>query len=220
MTSKSADQSAIKIWDYHHIKHKLEMADCILVLGSHDLRVAEYGARLFLDGYAKSIIFSGGIAHAGELLETKWKRPEAELFSEKAIEMGVPRDKIIVENQSTNTGENIKFTEKILKEKGLNFKSLIIVQKPYMERRAYATAKLPWPDKKLIVTSPPISFEDYPNKEISKNDLINLLVGDLQRIKTYPEKGFQIFQEIPKDVWAAYEKLVKLGYTRHLIKQK
>jgi hypothetical protein len=43
------------------------------------------------------------------------------------------------------------------------------------------------------------------------------MVGDLQRIRLYPEKGYQIFQEIPDDVWAAYEELVAAGYDRHLI---
>ena len=44
------------------------------------------------------------------------------------------------------------------------------------------------------------------------------MVGDLQRIQVYPEKGFQIFQEIPDEVLEAYQKLVKLGYTKHLLK--
>jgi len=44
------------------------------------------------------------------------------------------------------------------------------------------------------------------------------MIGDLQRIKVYPQKGFQIFQEIPDDVWTAYEQLLALGYTKHLIK--
>jgi len=105
-----------------------------------------------------------------------------------------------------------------LEERSLHFDTIIAVQKPYMERRTYATIKIHWPDKKVIVTSPPISYEDYPNKEISKDDMINIIVGDLQRIKIYPEKGFQIFQEIPNDVWEAYEELVKLRYTKHLLK--
>ena len=34
----------------------------------------------------------------------------------------------------------------------------------------------------------------------------------MQRIKIYPEKGFSIPQEIPLDVWNAYEQLVSLGF--------
>jgi hypothetical protein len=44
------------------------------------------------------------------------------------------------------------------------------------------------------------------------------MLGDLQRIKLYPEKGFQIYQEIPEDIWESYEKLTKSGYDTHLIK--
>jgi hypothetical protein len=43
------------------------------------------------------------------------------------------------------------------------------------------------------------------------------MVGDLQRIRVYPARGYQIEQDIPTDVWAAYEELVRAGYDRHLI---
>ena len=42
------------------------------------------------------------------------------------------------------------------------------------------------------------------------------MVGDLQRIRDYPARGFQIAQEIPADVWEAFEELVRLGYDTHL----
>jgi uncharacterized SAM-binding protein YcdF (DUF218 family) len=211
-----ADTSAKIIWDYHHLNHKLEKADCIFVLGSHDMRVAEYAADLFLAGYAPYIIFSGGL---GSLTKDIFKKPEADIFAEIAIKKGVPPEKILIENKSANTGENVEFTKKLLDEKGLKFDAFILVQKPYMERRTFATFKKVWPEKNFIVTSPQISFEDYPNDEISKDKVINIMVGDLQRIKLYPGRGFQIFQEIPPNVWSAYKKLVELGYTKHLVKE-
>jgi len=213
------DKNAKLIWNFHHVNHKLKKADCILVLGSNDLRVAEYGVKLFLKGWAPFIIFSGtGLAHQNDLLKTNWKRSEAQIFAQIARKMGVPEKKIIIEKNSKNTGENIQFTKKLLNEKNINPKNIIVVQKPYMERRTFATFKKVWPEKYCIITSPPISFEDYPNNEISKEKVINLMVGDLQRIKIYPEKGFQIHQEIPNKVWRAYKILVKLGYTKHLLK--
>lgn len=210
------DQLAKIIWDYHHLNHKLEKADCIFVLGSHDTRVAEYAADLFLKGYAPYIIFSGGL---GNLTNDIFQKPEADIFADIAIKRGVPPEKILIENRSSNTGENVEFTKKLLDEKGLRFNTFILVQKPYMERRTFATFKKVWPEKNFIVTSPPIPFENYPNEEISKDKVINIMVGDLQRIKIYPERGFQIFQDIPPNVWSAYEKLVELGYTKHLVKE-
>jgi uncharacterized SAM-binding protein YcdF (DUF218 family) len=206
---------AKKLWNYHHVNHALEKSDCILVLGSHDLRVAERGANLYNDGWAPLLIFSGGL---GNLTKGMWQESEADKFAAIAIDLGVPRHAIIIENESTNTGENILFTQHLLKSSNLDPQSFIVVQKPYMERRSYATFKKHWPDKKLIVTSPQIAFEEYANNEIPLEKVINIMVGDLQRIKYYPEKGFQIYQEIPLAIEEALQRLIELGYDKHLMK--
>jgi uncharacterized SAM-binding protein YcdF (DUF218 family) len=88
-----------------------------------------------------------------------------------------------------------------------------------MERRAFATFRKVWPEKQALVTSPQMSFADYPNHEISKRDVIGIMVGDLQRIRLYSAKGFQIPQEIPPDVWAASQELIRLGYSQNLIRE-
>lgn len=213
---EEVDSLAKIIWDYHHLNQKLEKADCILVLGNHDKRTAEYGSKLFLEGWAPLIIFSGGLGRHTE----GWSKPEAEIFAEVALSMGVPEDKIIIENKSTNTGQNIIFTRKLFHERGIDPNKFLIIQKPYMERRSYATFKNYWPEKEVLVTSPQISFEDYPTESIPKEEVINIMVGDLQRIKLYSELGFQIPQDIPKDVWDAYEKLVSSGYNKQLINEE
>lgn len=205
---------AQQVWDYHHVNHHLEKCDCILVLGSHDIRVAERAAELFLEGMAPLVIFSGGL---GRLTEDMWTETEADKFARTAMEMGVPADAILIENKSTNTGENITNTQALLKQHELDPHSFIVVQKPYMERRSYATFKKHWPAKKLLVTSPQISFDKYPNDEITIEQVIHIMIGDLQRIKLYAEKGFQIHQDIPINVWNAFEKLVDLGYHKQLI---
>jgi uncharacterized SAM-binding protein YcdF (DUF218 family) len=216
MEALERDRLVQIVWDYHHLHQPLVKADCILVLGSHDTRVAERGASLFLQGWAPLLVFSGGL---GRLTEGKWDRPEARIFADVALAMGVPPEKILVEDRSTNTGENIQFTRKLLAEKGLDPHNLILVQKPYMERRAYATFKMRWPEKEIVVTSPQFSFEEYPNAEISKEEIIHIMVGDLQRIQVYAERGFQIPQPIPAEVWQAYEQLVEAGYDHHLIER-
>lgn len=205
---------AKKIWDYHHVNHTLVSSDCILTLGSHDTRVAERAAELYHSGWAPLLVFAGGL---GRLTNDMWTEPEADLFARIAQEKGVPKEAILTENRSTNTGENIQFVKRLLAEKGLDPQSFIIVQKPYMERRSFATFAKNWPEKKFVVTSPQIPFEEYPNEEISMEQVINIMLGDLQRIKIYPEKGFQIYQEIPADVWEVYEKLVSLGFDKQLI---
>ena len=204
------------LWDYHHMHHKMEHSDCIMALGSHDLRVADRAAELWLEGWAPYIVFSGGL---GNLTLGMWKEPEADQFAAIAMAKGVPKEKIYIENKSTNTGENVTFTKKLLAENSLDPHQLIVVQKPYMERRTYATVKKVWPEKKLVITSPQLSFEEYPAADIPLEKVIHIMVGDLQRIKLYPEKGFQVYQEIPEHVWHAYERLVELGFDGHLVRE-
>jgi uncharacterized SAM-binding protein YcdF (DUF218 family) len=212
--NESTLELARKLWNYHHVGHTLKKSDCILVLGSHDTRVAKRGAELWLEGWSQLLIFSGGL---GRLTKEMWTETEAELFARIAKEMGVPSTSILIENKSTNTGENILFTDRLLRQRKLNPQSFIVVQKPYMERRSFATFKKHWPDKDLIVTSPQIPFGSYPTKEIPMEKVIDIMVGDFQRIKLYPKKGFQIPQEIPRDVEDAYNELVALGFTGHLL---
>ncbi len=209
---------AEKLWHYHRLNQRLEKADIILVLCSHDKRVAERGAQLFLEGWAPLLAFSGGL---GSITRGMWSEPEAEQFARVARGMGVPAEKILVENRSTNTGENVLFTKKLLAEKGIDPRKFILVQKPYMERRSYATFSMFWPEKVAVVTSPQVSFEEYlaryTNPELSGDDVVSIMVGDLQRIRLYPSRGFQIHQEIPDEVWGAYEELVRAGYDKYLI---
>lgn len=214
MSESLIDELARKIWDYHHLNHTLEKSDVILVLGSNDLRVAEYAAELYLQGWAPLIVFSGNV---GALTRARFNKPEAELFAEVALRKGAPESAMLIEAESTNTGENVVFSRRLLESKGIDPDSLILVQKPYMERRAYATFMNFWPGKRVLAASPPIPFHEYPTEDLPRDLVINIMLGDLQRIRIYPERGFQIFQEIPDDVWRAFEKLVELGYDKHLI---
>lgn len=120
-------------------------------------------------------------------------KSEAEAFADIARRMGVPSEKIITETKSTNTGENIRFTYSLLKERNIKPGTILLVQKPYMERRTYATFKKQWPDVSTVihVTSPQILYEEYVNDgSLSKDDILNVMVGDMQRIREYPKLGF------------------------------
>lgn len=206
------------IWNYHLMKHQVAKADAILVLCSHDERVAERGAQLFLEGWAPLIIFSGG---QGAITKTLWDEPEAERFARIAMSLNVPREKILIEKNSTNTGENVQYTRKLVEELGLDPQKFIVVQKPYMERRSYATFLRYWPEKEVIVTSPQVTFRDYlaeySHRSLSPDDVIGIMVGDLQRLKLYPALGYLIAQEIPDEVWSAFEELVRAGFDKYLI---
>ncbi len=210
------------VWDYMQMGHSLKKADAIMALGSYDIRVAEYAAKLWIDGWAPYLICAGSsTVHSDSAV---WQgfvgSTEADVFADIARKAGIPNDAILIENKSQNTGQNYEFTMSLLKEKGVILERLIAVQKPFMERRTYATGKIWLPENiELIVTSPNLSLEEYPNELVSKNDhWIHNMVGDLQRIKEYPSKGFQIHQDIPDEVWDAFNSLVENGYSDNLLK--
>jgi uncharacterized SAM-binding protein YcdF (DUF218 family) len=210
----TTDDLARILWDYMRLGHEPAPADVILVLGSNDVRVGEHGARLFLQGLAPLMICSGNV---GRLTAGTFEKSEAETFAEAAVRLGVPREAILLESRSTNTGENIDFSRALLASRGVHPSRVLLVQKPYMERRAWATFKRRWPEPALQVTSPPIPFDQYPTPEIPRDLVIDILVGDVQRIPLYAEQGFQISQPMPPEVWSAWEALVARGYTGHLV---
>jgi uncharacterized SAM-binding protein YcdF (DUF218 family) len=210
----STDELARVLWDYMRLGHALTPADVILVLGSNDVRVGEHGARLFLQGLAPLMLCSGNV---GRLTAGRFEKSEAATFADAAVRLGVPRSAIMIEDTSTNTGENIDRSRALLESAGVRPSRIILVQKPYMERRAWATFKRRWPEPGLQVTSPPIPYEAYPTPQIPRDLVINILVGDVQRMRVYAERGFQVPQPMPDDVWAAWEELVARGYTGHLV---
>ncbi len=112
MSESLINQLAQKIWDYHHLNHELEKSDVILALGSNDLRVAEYAADLYLQGWAPLLMVSG---NAGALTRERFSKPEAEMFAEIALKKGVPENAILIEAESSNTGEvELGFNEHLI----------------------------------------------------------------------------------------------------------
>ena len=206
------------LWDYHRLGQEIRPADCLVVPGSHDLRVADHAARLYREGYAPLIVFSGGVAHKGDLLDPGWDRPEADVFAERALLRGVPEEAVLRERRAAHTGENMMFSDALLRAAGHTGRRILLVQKPYMERRALATALAQCPRWEVRVTSPPITFDDYPDpgQGLTRDILIHIMVGDLQRILTYPDRGFQVAQNVPEPVMAAYRDLRDRGFDGHI----
>lgn len=199
---------------------ELKKSDAIFVLGSIDERVPEYAAELFAQRLGKWMIISGGQAHGDDLLATNWEEgTEAEHFAEIVKPLGVPEDRLILETKAQNTGDNAEFIYNEIQLRDLAIDSFIVVQKPYMERRAYATFMKQWKgSKNFTITSPPLDYDNYFDAANDKEQVINIMVGDLQRIKEYPKLGFQIEQDIPDEVWMAWEQLVELGFDKHLMR--
>jgi uncharacterized SAM-binding protein YcdF (DUF218 family) len=204
--------AARALWDYHRLQEPLAPAEGILVFGSNDPRVAEYAADLYHRGFARWLLFSGG---RGRMTE-HWAESEASFFARRARDCGVPSDAIFCETEAAHTGENIAFSRSLLEKRQIFPKSVIVLQKPYMERRTRAALEVQWPDLSFQVSSPTIDFCQYSNETITLDDLIHALVGDFYRLIDYPGKGLASEQSFPPEVTEAYHLLRHAGYTKQL----
>jgi uncharacterized SAM-binding protein YcdF (DUF218 family) len=202
------------LWNYHNLQHELRPVDVGIGLGSHDLGVGSYIAELYHHNYFPHIVFTG--ANAPTTVE-RFPRGEAVHYREHALELGVPDEAILVEPHATNTSQNIEYSRKLLLDHGVNARSLILISRPYQQRRAYATAKKVWPEVDILCGSRPLSLNEYTATIGDPDKVINMLVGDTQRITVYAEKGFAIPQEVPSHVHTAYDKLVSAGFTQRLV---
>lgn len=205
------------LWDYLRIGAPLERREAIVAFGGHDLRVADWAAQLWLDGWAPKLVLSGGLGYYTSKI---WREPEAHKFQRIAIERGVNPDAILVEGQSRNSGENVALTRKLLETNGLLLRRAICVQKPYLERRVQLTLQKQWPGCDFLLSSPPIPYEGYAQPDIIGFDkLVNELVGQVDRVERYPELGFTEKTKVPEEVIAAKRQLVELGFANHLISE-
>ncbi|XP_018556594.1 uncharacterized protein SCO4629 isoform X2 [Lates calcarifer] len=212
---EESEKLARILWDYLRLHHRLEKSDVIIGLGCHDLRVAERSAALFLEGWAPWLLFTGNL---GKQTAGVWTRREADVFLDVALRMGVPRGSILLETEATNTGENIRFSHRVLKERNIPASRVILVQQPFMERRVYATFLRQWPEQvdltRAIVTSPELGIFEYPHPAVGTAcDLICYMLGVVERIRDYPHKGFQVEQQLPPSVLCAYNWLLQAGYS-------
>jgi uncharacterized SAM-binding protein YcdF (DUF218 family) len=208
-----ADAQAI--WDYHQMHHPARPCSAGIGLGSHDLGVATLAADLYHVGLFPVLAFTG----ANSPTTAAWfPRGEAVHFAEHATTLGVPASDIIIEPEAANTGQNIEFSRRALTAAGIEVTSVMLISKPYMERRAYATARKIWPEVDAVCASENLSLDDYVKTIGDDNLVIDMLVGDLQRIIEYPALGFAVPQDVPPQVMAAYERLTARGYDSRLLK--
>ncbi|MGW1711213.1 YdcF family protein [Streptomyces sp. NPDC002206] len=214
MISTQAWSDAQRLWEFQQMDHEPRPCSVGIGLGSHDLGVADVTANLYRRGMFPLIVFTGATSRT---TRDRMPRGEAEHYRERALELGVPASAILVEPKARNTGENIDFARGLLAERGIDVSSVLLVSKPYEERRAYATARRLWPEVEIVSASAPMTLSEYADSIGDPRLVLDMLVGAQQRLLIYPEQGFMIRQEVPESVAAAYEHLCSEGFTSRLV---
>ena len=211
---QEALRSALELWDYLCLDADPRPAGCIFVMGGHDKSVAEHAARLYRQGLAPVVAVSGGMVNPPSMLEQgSDQASEAEELAEVLIAGGVPAQLALIENRATNSGENFRFTDELFAERGLAIDSAVIVTKPYCERRALATARKSWPSRVTTIGAHRRSFYEYLKTRIPLERVLSMMVGEVDRLRTYGERNFIAPVTVPSSVLAAAELLRREGYT-------
>ena len=146
------------LWDYLRLGVPARPAECLLVLGGHDIGVASRAADLNAGGMAPLIVVSGGSRAVPDGSDSP---TEADAIADVLLNLGVPKEAIALERLASNTSENFWLSAELLRDLGLDPASFLAVTKPYAERRTIATARRRWPAKQVSVTSEVVTFDDY-----------------------------------------------------------
>lgn len=179
-----------------------ERVDIVIGFGHFDPTITERCAQLYKQLSAKAILFTGGIGAGTADLN----QPEADFFFDtcRANHPDIPEENIFVENRSTNTSENILFSMDVLKAQSPNWnvasgiKSAALVATPYRQRRVCLTFKKLLPNIVPFNLPPESSLEaDRKLFESKGQNLDEMLLPELERIRTYPDKGWIVREPIP-----------------------
>jgi uncharacterized SAM-binding protein YcdF (DUF218 family) len=214
MNNDKIDELAERLYDYGKLRQVLQPVDAIVALGNMDIRIAEKAAELWHKGLAPMVVASGGV---GRLTPQTWNSSEAATFAEVMYGAGVPHEVVVIEDKSTNLPENIRFSVNALKTGSKPAHRLILVTLPFAERRILALCKKQFSDIEVSMASPDVSYVEFPNEFISKEDTLNLIAGELDRLDKFPAKGFSVPEEVPQAVLDATVSLMEEGFDKYRV---
>jgi len=195
---------------YGYLAHRtmphLRPADIIVGFGHFDRRVAQRCGELWQAGLAPRILFTGGVGAGSADLD----QPEAEAFAQTLLREypSFPHEHLIIEPESTHTGDNIRFSLGLIAAARWSVHSAILVATPFRQQRVRQTWAKVTPSISQQ-SAPPLSSLDTDIEVFAQKgeDLIAQLLGEIQRLRAYPAKGWICSGEIPEDVTAAIRNL-------------
>ncbi|TSA45669.1 YdcF family protein [bacterium] len=200
--------NAQKLYDYLSLRDPLQEADAIFVLGAGSESPVRKSAELFLKGYSSHIIFvSNGGVSGGNII---WDMSEVKYYRRVLKEFSVPETALVYpkeeKNMTSNTLMEAKYSVPFMRERDLNPKKIILVSRPVHQRRAALTFKKQYPEIELI---------NCPSEEPLVVELVPRMLGEIERLQLYSEKGDIVHEEIPEDILRAYGELKKRKLSFH-----
>jgi len=226
------------IGDFLAIRDKVpEKVDALILLGSSLIHHLEMVSDMYHLSRFKQLMIVGGIGHSTKFLYENLeayppfkkyldrKQSEANIYSEILNSFyKIPKESMIIENQSTNCGNNASFAYQKSIENNLSFEHILLIQDPTMQRRTYASFLKEWKSKQVkflnyapiipelaIGKNGQIYFKEPVNPPWSIERYVELLMGEIPRLRDdedgYGPKGAGYIGhvDIPDQVEAAYK---------------
>ena len=206
----TALEHAKALWNYLASTRHRAPADAVVVCCSYDLRVCDYACDLIKQGLAPRLVLSG---KTGNWTRFLWTQPEAHVFKERALANGIAAERILLEDRSTNFGENIAFVRALLPD----LRRVVFITKPNAILRVALTVPVQWPGITAYVDAPAWKFPEEVSNIIGVLGVIHEMVGDIDRIQHYPARGFQVPHALPQAVLESWKALIQAGFGRHLL---
>ena len=196
------------IYDFlgHASAPPLQSADAIIGFGHFDLRIAHHCGDLWTRGLAPKIIFTGGVGAGSADL----KIPEAEAFAAylRQSHPEIPLEHVMIEPRSTNTGENVRETVAQAQAAAVPLDRVILVATPFRQRRVIQTWRHHQPQSEIQSAPPPSSMADDTAVFATKGETLEAqFPGEIDRLQTYPAKGWIAPVDIPPAVLVAVNSL-------------
>jgi hypothetical protein len=203
------------LWDYLRLGVPARPAECLLVLGGHDIGVASRTAELYEQGMAPLIVVSGGSRAVPDGSDFP---TEADAIAHVLLSRGVPKEAIALERLAANTSENFWLAAELLRDLGLDPATFLAVTKPYAERRTVATARRRWPHKAVAVTSQQATFDQYIAGDIPADRILSHLAGEAIRLEAYAATGLiDPGEPVPENILDAARTLQLAGFSSRAI---
>jgi len=203
------------LWDYLRLGIPVQPAECLLVLGGHDIGVASRTAELYEQGIAPLIVVSGGSRAVPDSSDFP---TEADAIADVLLRHGVLKEAMALERLASNTSENFWLAAELLRDLGLDPRTFLAVTKPYTERRTIATARRRWPHKVVEVTSQQVTFDEYLAGEIPADRILSHLAGEAIRLEAYAAEGLiDSAEPVPGSILDAAHLLQGAGFSGRAI---
>ena len=133
---------------------------------------------LYRAGWAKYLVLSSGYVYSFR---------EAESMLALAIDQGVPAGDIVLEQRASNTYENVKFVDEILKDH--RWTSILLVSSPYHMRRAVGVWRKVAPEIAVAAT-PPEQSQFYDHVRGANLEQVRGIIQEYLAILGYWRRGW------------------------------